>query len=520
MKTPVLLAILDGLGLDEPSNINAVSLANSPYLDSLLSGERYPMRQIEASGEDVGLPAGQMGNSEVGHLNIGSGRIVYQDLSKINNAIADGSFFENEVLVAQFSKLAETGGALHLLGLLSDGGVHSEFTHLKALIDMAADRGVKEIYIHPFLDGRDVSPTSGLGFVTELQDFAAETSRRAGNTVQIASIGGRYFAMDRDNRWDRVKRAWDVIVVPEPDTVRFVGNLPASDIVAYSYADGITDEFLEPVCLNRRGVIDGDGIMFFNFRPDRAREMTRAFTQEDFAKFDRVRAPKVDYVCMTGYDESFDLPIAFPKTIPPMVLADKIADMGLRQFHIAETEKYAHVTFFLNGGVEEAKPGEKRVLIPSPKVATYDLQPEMSAIEVTDTLIDAMLAGEAEFYIVNYANCDMVGHTGHKRAAVKAVETVDACLVRLIGTLEELGGVGLVIADHGNCEKMVTEDGSPHTAHTTAPVPIIAIDASGSGREISFVEGEGRLADVAPTLFDLAEIDDVPAEWTGRSLLA
>ena len=519
MNTPVLLVIMDGFGLANPSAGNAISLADTPYLEYLLSGKDYPVRAIEASGEDVGLPAGQMGNSEVGHLNMGSGRIIYQDLSKINNAINDGSFFTNSVFAQLFEQIeAADGAALHLLGLLSDGGVHSDFEHLKALIKYASKHGVKYIVVHPFLDGRDVSPTSGIGYVQCLQEYIAQVQQEFDNVIEIGTLGGRYYAMDRDNRWERVKRAWDTIVVPNPQQ-HHVESLSPVEAVQRSYDDGVTDEFVEPMAFSSRGVQDGDGVAFFNFRPDRAREITRAFTQSDFSGFDRGRAPKVNYVCMTQYDETFDLPIAFPKAVPPMVLADKIAQLGLRQLHIAETEKYAHVTFFFNGGIEEPKPDEQRVLISSPKVATYDMQPEMSAYEVTDALTQAMCEGAADFYIVNYANCDMVGHTGVIPAAIKAVEAVDQCLQRLISLLIELKGVAIVTADHGNVEKMLAEDGSPHTAHTTASVPIVAIDASDDGRTIGFKDGDGRLADVAPTLFDLAQIEDIPKEWTGRSLL-
>ncbi len=519
MNSPVLLAIIDGYGLAKSSPSNATSQANKPFIDYLLSGKDYPVRSIEASGEDVGLPAGQMGNSEVGHLNIGSGRIVYQDLSRINNAITDGSFYKNQVFADLFEKVEQSQGVLHIMGLLSDGGVHSEFEHLKALVRYAATHGVKRIFVHPFLDGRDVSPTSGEGYVKELEDFVSAISNEFSCEVKIASLGGRYYAMDRDNRWERVKRAWDAMVIPNSQTHRIEKHCTPSQAVKRSYEVGMTDEFVEPISFVDRGVEDGDGIAFINFRPDRAREITRAFTKEDFASFDRGRAPKVWYVCMTQYDETFDLPIAFPKTVPPMVLADKIANLGLKQLHIAETEKYAHVTFFLNGGVEEPKEGEQRILVPSPKVATYDLQPEMSAEEVTDQLIQAMHDGAADFYIVNFANCDMVGHTGVIPAAIKAVETVDKCLERLIKQLVELDGVGIVTADHGNVEKMIGEDGSPHTAHTTASVPFVAIDASNSGRKVELVDGDARLADISPTLFDLAGIDDVPQEWTGRSLI-
>ncbi len=518
MKLPALLVILDGFGVAEPGPGNSISLANTPYLDQLFSGEKYPVRTIEASGQDVGLPDGQMGNSEVGHLNIGSGRIIFQDLSRINNSISDGSFYSNEVLLKIMDDVKASNGVLHFMGLLSDGGVHSEFSHLEALIEMAANNGVSYIVVHAFLDGRDVSPTSGAGYVKKLQSVVDKVSEQSGVKAEIGSLSGRYYAMDRDNRWDRVKRGWDAIVVPDADNAQIAQDT-AENVVKASYNDGITDEFVEPISFSSRGVQDGDGVFFFNFRPDRARELTRAFTQEGFDAFERGRAPKVFYGCMTQYDETFDLPIAFPKEIPPMVLADAIAEHGLRQLHIAETEKYAHVTFFLNGGVEEPKEGEERILIPSPKVATYDLKPDMSAIEVTETLIEAIKADKADFYIVNYANCDMVGHTGSLEAAIEAVQTIDQCLSRLIDVLESKHGVALVTADHGNCEKMIAEDGSPHTAHTTSSVPLVAIDASGSGRELAFIDEHGRLADLSPTLFDLAGMEEIPSEWTGKSLL-
>ncbi len=518
MNAPALLVIMDGFGIADPGEGNAISLASTPFLDRLIASDEYPHRTIEASAEDVGLPAGQMGNSEVGHLNMGSGRIIYQDLSRINNAIAEGTIRENPVLLKLFHTVVRSGGALHLMGLLSDGGVHSELSHLEALIDMAVAEGVGHIIVHPFLDGRDVSPTSGAGYVRMLSNYMNSKSIKTGATIEIGSIGGRYYAMDRDNRWERVKRAWDSIVVPDPRNHR-ISEMKPEELVRSSYAAGITDEFVEPASFSLRGVQDGDGVMMFNFRPDRARELTRAFTQISFDSFDRVRTPKVVYTCMTEYDETFDLPIAFPKEIPPMVLADAICELGLRQLHIAETEKYAHVTFFFNGGVEEPKEGEQRILIPSPKVATYDLQPSMSALEVTDVLVDAIEKGEADFYIVNFANCDMVGHTGSIPATIEAVETVDRCVERLIGIIERIGGVAIVTADHGNAEKMLADDGSPHTAHTTSPVPIAIVDASGTRDGIEFVDGPGRLADISPTLFDLAGIADVPAEWTGRSLI-
>ncbi len=518
MNVPALLVIMDGFGLDEPSPKNAVSLANTPYLDRLFEGKQYPFRSLKASGTDVGLPAGQMGNSEVGHLNIGSGRIIYQDLSRINNSIAEGTFFSNPVFTKLFSKVKNSGATLHLMGLLSDGGVHSEFEHLESLLEMAAQHGIGHIAVHPFLDGRDVSPTSGVGYIKKLQNCIAKIQEDSDNKIEIASVCGRYYAMDRDNRWDRVKKAWDAIVVPDPDKCRVTEKSP-EEVVRESYQAGITDEFVEPVVFSSRGVQDGDGVVFFNFRPDRARELTRAFTQVGFDAFDRFRTPHVAFACMTEYDETFKLPVAFPKEIPPMVLADAISKMGKTQLHIAETEKYAHVTFFLNGGLEEAKEGEDRILIPSPKVATYDLQPEMSAFEVCDSLVADIEADGHDFYIVNFANCDMVGHTGSIEATIVAVETVDKCVERLINLIEQKHGVAIVTADHGNAEKMMADDGSPHTAHTTAAVPLVVVDASGTRSNLELVEGEGRLADLAPTLLDLAGIDEIPTEWTGKSLI-
>lgn len=519
MKTPALLVIMDGFGIAESGPGNAISLADKPHLDYLLSGKDYPVRLIEACGENVGLPAGQMGNSEVGHLNIGSGRIIYQDLSRINNAIADGSILSNEVLVKIMDAVKERGNTLHFMGLLSDGGVHSEIEHLEALIDMACGRGVSSVHVHAFMDGRDVSPTSGAGYVEELEEHLASVRGEFGADAIIASLGGRYYGMDRDNRWERVKRHWDTIVIPNEASKGYITELSPKAAVEASYSEGVTDEFIVPVAFCDAGVRDGDGIIFFNFRPDRARELTRAFTQPGFDGFDKVLSPEVDYVCMTEYDASFGLPIAFPKEFPEMVMADAISAMGLKQLHIAETEKYAHVTFFLNGGVEAPKEGEERILIPSPKVATYDLQPEMSAYEVCDALVDAIANDRAQFYIVNFANCDMVGHTGSISAAKAAVEAVDACVARLVKAIKDKKGVCLITADHGNADVMLTEDGSPMTAHSLSPVPLIAIDESGESDKLAFVDGDGRLADIAPTFFDLAGVK-IPELWTGRSLLA
>ena len=508
LRTPALLVIMDGFGLAEPGPGNAISLANTPYLDALL-GEA-PMCKLEASGEAVGLPAGQMGNSEVGHLNIGAGRIVHQELSRINMACREGSIRENAVINAALDAAKAPGAALHLMGLLSDGGVHSSNEHLYALIEHAAAYGVSDIRIHCFMDGRDVPPASGEGYIEELEQFIAE--KGLASVAKIASISGRYYAMDRDKRWERVQKAFDAIVCAEP-----CSDISADAFMQASYDSDVTDEFVVPGALDARGVLDGDAVVFFNFRPDRAREITRAIVDADFDGFVRARAPKVSFVCMTEYDPSIDAPIAFPKTFPENVLADVLSAAGLRQYHIAETEKYAHVTFFLNGGREEPKAGEQRSLIPSPKVATYDLQPQMSEPEVADTLAAAIDADEADVYIVNFANPDMVGHTGVIPAAVAAVEAVDSGVGKVIDAIRRKGGFAFITADHGNCDKMIADDGTPHTAHTTAKVPFIFVDGADTGRVLG--DKEGALCDIAPTLLDAMGLP-APAEMTGRSLFA
>ena len=510
---PVLLAIMDGFGLQEAGPGNAISLAKKPYLTSLAS---RPQTTLGASGVDVGLPDGQMGNSEVGHLNIGAGRIIYQELSRINMACEDGSIEENPVLIEAIDKAIEARRTVHLLGLVSDGGVHSHIDHLKALIEMAAKRGARDIRIHAFMDGRDVDPKSGAGYLKDLVEFNDSLfDKYHGVMPQIATISGRYYAMDRDNRWDRVKLAYDAIA--RGGGVGFRQHA-AVEAVEASYANDVTDEFIFPTVLDRRGVRNGDTMIFFNFRPDRARELTRCFIEGDeFDGFDRDYELDVNFVCMTEYDATFDVAVAFPKTFPENTLADYISNLGMKQFHIAETEKYAHVTFFLNGGIEEPKVGEERCLIASPKVATYDLQPEMSAPEVTDALEAAILQDKADVYIVNYANCDMVGHTGIIEAATAAVEAVDAGLSRVVSAIVSKGGAALITADHGNADKMLADDGvSPFTAHTTARVPFILVcdDESLSLEDT----GTGRLADIAPTLVDLMNLEK-PSEWTGTSLL-
>ncbi len=509
---PALLVIMDGLGWAEPTEVNAVAAASTPNLDALMA--RYPHTTLGASGPDVGLPAGQMGNSEVGHLNIGAGRVVMQDLMRIDHALETGEFFENPVLVGAMRRAAEAKSTVHLMGLVSDGGVHSSLAHCLGLVRMAAEQGVGRLRVHAFLDGRDVAPDTGVGFVRELSAACANASEQHGGLdARIGSVSGRYYAMDRDNRWDRVQRAWEAIVLG-----RGTAELQPVRGVQASYDAGVTDEFVVPFVCDPAGVADGDTVVFFNFRPDRARELSRAFTDPAFDGFERGRVPSVAFVTMTEYDPALDAQVAFPKEKPADVLADVLAAHGLRQLHTAETEKYAHVTFFINGGVEEPKEGEERVLVPSPKVATYDLQPEMSAPEVAARLEAAIQADEADVYIVNFANPDMVGHTGVFDAAVKAVEATDAAMGRVVEAVRAKGGVALVTADHGNADCMFTvgEDGArkPVTSHTLARVPFVVV-ADGVG-----VRGDvqGRLCDVAPTLLDLVGIEK-PASWTGESLV-
>ena len=499
-KTPTTLIIMDGFGIAPPTDDNAVTLANTPVLDGLFRD--YAHTTLSASGLDVGLPAGQMGNSEVGHTNIGGGRVVFQDLPRISRAIEDGGFFKNEAYNKAMDNCLQNGSSLHLYGLLSDGGVHSHIDHLYALLQMAKDKGLTRVYIHCFLDGRDVSPTSGKGFVQALADKCT-----ALGVGRIATVMGRYYAMDRDKRWERVQMAYDAMVYGEGNH-----NADPVDAVARSYANNVTDEFVEPVVCDSDGTIsDNDSVIFFNYRPDRAREITRAIVDPDFDGFQREYFPTT-YVCNTEYDASMpNVLVAWPRIAVKNGLGEYLSSMGTTQLRIAETEKYAHVTFFFNGGVEKQYPGEDRVLVASPKVATYDLQPEMSAVEVCDKCVERIESGAYDVIILNFANCDMVGHTGVLEAAVKAVETVDTCVGRVVEATLKMGGIAMVTADHGNAEDMKQPDGSPMTAHTTNPVPFILC---GAGTELR----PGRLADIAPTILDVMGLA-CPEEMDGKTLI-
>ena len=499
-KTPTTLIIMDGFGIAPPADDNAVTLADTPVLDGLFRD--YAHTTLSASGLDVGLPAGQMGNSEVGHTNIGGGRVVFQDLPRISRAIEDGSFFKNEAYNTAMDNCLRSGSSLHLYGLLSDGGVHSHIDHLYALLQMAKDKGLTRVYIHCFLDGRDVSPTSGKGFVQALADKCA-----ALGVGKIATVMGRYYAMDRDKRWERVQMAYDAMVYGEGNH-----NADPVDAVARSYANNVTDEFVEPVVCDSEGTIsDNDSVIFFNYRPDRAREITRAIVDPDFGGFQREYFPTT-YVCNTEYDASMpNVLVAWPRIAVKNGLGEYLSSMGMTQLRIAETEKYAHVTFFFNGGVEKQYPGEDRVLVPSPKVATYDLQPEMSAVEVCDKCVERIESGAYDVIILNFANCDMVGHTGVLEAAIKAVETVDTCVGRVVEATLKMGGIAMVTADHGNAEDMKQPDGSPMTAHTTNLVPFILC---GAGTELR----PGRLADIAPTILDVMGLA-CPPEMDGKTLI-
>ncbi len=507
MKKPVAIVILDGWGINKAEMGNAIEHAATPNFDRFMA--TYPNTKVAASGLDVGLPDGQMGNSEVGHLNIGAGRVVYQELTRITKSIKDGDFFENESLLKAVRNAKEGGHKLHVMGLLSDGGVHSHINHLKGLVDLAKKNGLDNIYVHAFLDGRDTPPKSAIEYIEELEAYMTEQG-----IGQIATVSGRYYAMDRDKRWERVEKAYDVVVKAEGQTAA-----SAVEAVQNSYEKGENDEFVLPTAIMKDGapvatIGENDSVIFFNFRPDRARELTRALVDVEFDGFERTRFD-LDYVCFTQYDATIEgVDVAFkPQTITN-TLGEYVSSKGLNQLRIAETEKYAHVTFFFNGGVEEPNPGEDRELIPSPKVATYDLQPEMSAYEVTDRLLAKLDEDKYDFIVLNFANPDMVGHTGVFEAAVKAVEVIDECFAKVCDKIVDLGGNVIITADHGNAEVMVDpETNKPMTAHTTNVVPCIL---AGAG-DVKLRE-DGKLCDFAPTLLELMGLEQ-PAEMTGTSLI-
>jgi 2,3-bisphosphoglycerate-independent phosphoglycerate mutase len=510
MNGPCVLMILDGWGIGDNTDANAITVANTPFLDSLMAS--YPQTHLLCSGPAVGLPEGIMGNSEVGHLNIGAGRIVYQGLLRIDKAIENGSFFENEAFLDLMAKVKRNQSAVHLMGLVSDGGVHSQLNHLFALIDLAVRQGVSNIFVHAILDGRDTPPDSGLGFIIALQNYLKE--KGAG---QIASICGRYYAMDRDTRWDRTETAYRLYTssegIKETDPVMAVKN---------AYARGETDEFVKPVILTAatgiplQPVSDHDGIIFFNFRPDRARQITRAFTEPGFDKFSKEMSPELcGFVCMALFDETFTLPVAFPPVHLTKVLGEVVSNHGLHQLRIAETEKYAHVTYFFNGGEEKPFPNEDRHLVPSPReVATYDLRPEMSAFEVAEKTVVYIASEKYQMIVLNFANLDMVGHTGVFAAAVKACEVVDRCVEKVVSATLEKGGTVLLTADHGNAEKMKNGSNQPFTAHTLNPVPLVLISRDRKQVHLR----EGVLGDIAPTMLEIMGIEQ-PAEMTGHSLI-
>jgi len=503
---PVVLVVLDGFGVRAEKRDNAIALARTPSFDTFRA--RYPHTTLAASELRVGLPEGQMGNSEVGHLNLGAGRVVYMDSTRITLAVREGTIARNPVIVEAMDRVRERG-AFHLMGLVSDGGVHSYQEHLEGIVRLARDRGLRRVFVHAFLDGRDTPPASGAGYLEKLQAFLGELG-----VGKVATVSGRYYAMDRDKRWERVEKAWRALVRGEG-----VMAEDAVEAVRRSYAQGVTDEFVVPVVIQEGGrpvatLQDGDSALFFNFRADRARQLTAALTRPDFEGFPRPVFPKLHFVCMTEYDKSFRLPVAFPPEPLRNIVADVLAAAGLANLRIAETEKYAHVTYFFNGGVEKPWPGEDRILVPSAKVATYDLKPEMSAYEITARLLEEVGAGKHRVVVGNFANPDMVGHTGVLAAAVRAVEVVDECLGRIVEAVLARRGAVLITADHGNCELMrdpVT--GQPHTAHTTNPVPFYLIHEGARGR---LREG-GALEDVGPTMLALLGLPQ-PAEMTGRDL--
>lgn len=511
VKKPICLMILDGWGLSSQNEGNAIKQAKTPHMDNYF--RIYPNTRLNASGEAVGLPEGQMGNSEVGHLNIGAGRIIYQEFTRINKEIENGDFFTNIVLINAIDNVKKNNSCLHLMGLVSDGGVHSHIRHLKALIDLAASNEIKDLFIHAFLDGRDVPPRSAIPFLNEVDAYLKKKG-----IGQIATVSGRYYSMDRDNRWDRVEKSYINLVYRKGKKFE-----TAAGVVEASYSNSIDDEFVVPSvvdCIDndKARIKSTDSVIFFNFRPDRARQLTRAFIYDDFKEFDKgPNPPEVYFVCMTQYDRSFNALIAFPPQDIKNTLGEVISKNNLKQLRIAETEKYAHVTFFFNGGIEKPFRGEDRILIPSPKIATYDLKPEMSAFEVTNTVISKIKSEIYDVIILNFANPDMVGHTGHLDAAIKAVESVDKCVGRVVEELIMNNGLALITADHGNAEKMLDPESKRIiTAHSTSPVPFIICDTNIRLRDKN---KNFKLSDIAPTILDLLKIVK-PAEMTGVSLLS
>lgn len=508
-KNPVMLMILDGFGISNYEDGNAVKAAKHPNFTRLWN--EYPHTEIGASGLSVGLPEGQMGNSEVGHLNIGAGRIIYQALTRITKSIKDGDLFENKALVKAVDDALKNNSSLHLLGLLSDGGVHSHIEHLKGLLMLAKKKGLEKVYVHAFLDGRDTPPASAINYVAELEDYMKEIGIGA-----IATVSGRYYAMDRDNRWERIELAYNALVLGKGEYAN-----SAKEAIERSYHDNKTDEFVLPTVITENGkatnvIKNGDSVIFFNFRPDRAREMTRALNDKKFEGFNRENLD-LTFVTMTQYDKTIEnVEIAFKPEGYSNTLGEYISKLGKKQLRIAETEKYAHVTFFFNGGVEIPSENEDRALIPSPKVATYDLKPEMSAYEVTEEVLKRIDTDEYDVIILNYANPDMVGHTGIIEAAVKSVEVVDECLDKVVDKILEKNGTVFITADHGNCEQMIDySNGNPMTAHTTNLVPFVYVSEEAKGKEL---RTDGILADIAPTILTVMD-EEVPAEMTGKSII-
>lgn len=509
MKNPVVLCIMDGFGYNPSDYGNAIVAANTPRLDEIFKNN--PMTYIGASGMDVGLPDGQMGNSEVGHTNIGAGRVVYQELTRITKSIQDGDFFQNDAFLKAVENCKKNDSALHLVGLLSDGGVHSHNTHLYALLELAKKNGLEKVYVHALLDGRDVPPSSGVEYIEQLENKMSEIG-----VGKIATVMGRFYAMDRDNMWDRVGMAYNAMVNREG-----IPTDSALDAVKKSYEtideDGknLTDEFVMPtVVAGGAPIATNDSVIFFNFRPDRAREITRTFVDPDFNEFERKAFFPLYYVCMTQYDaEMPNVEVAFKPEALTNTMGEYLSKLGKTQLRIAETQKYAHVTFFYNGGEEKTYPGEDRILIDSPKISTFDLKPEMSAYEVCDAACEQILSGKYDVVILNYANCDMVGHTGIFDAAVKAVEAVDTCVGKLVDAVMQMDGVILITADHGNADKMYEDDGSPFTAHTTNPVPLVVV-----GKDCKLKQQGGRLCDLSPTMLDIMGLEQ-PKEMTGVSLI-